>query len=789
NIYISDPATDELLFVSDGMRERIRGASRRIGGKCWRELKGEVSGRCRSCPIERLSEGGGLVTWQEHDEKSGRHFRNTDSLVKWRDGRTLHIQHSYDVTETVLAENATRERLKLQEIMSAISESFIFRGNIHTQVESSLLLLGNFLKLSQAVVYKYDAERGSMICRYEWYSKSSMPPGESGAGTLRVPGGSATFEALSGNHHTLLDGMDGWPGSTILLIPIIESDDLWGALGFSRGYGAKPWGNSEIQLGKMLAGILSGVLKQHEIRKDLLLMSSMVNSSPSFISYVNDSLEYEFINPMASTLTGYSQSELIKGGPSLIYDRGTMERFRREIIPLTREFGSYDAEISLTTLGGEERVISLSSFSIDPGDTGLASIANDITDRKAIERQLIEARDSADMANRAKSDFLSRMSHEMRTPLNAVSGMTSIALGSGDRDRMEYCLRRIESAAKHLLGVINAVLDMSKIEANKLELSPGPFNIGRMLDKIMSVTGYQAEQKRQKLTLETGAGVPMNIVGDEMYLSQAITNLLANSIKFTPTDGNVSLSIFLDGALEDGRIRLRFEVADDGIGISPEQQSKLFRSFGQADGSISHKFGGTGLGLAISKGIVELMGGSIWIESELGRGARFIFTVVVTPAEGTEPPEDGDADDALAAEALSELGGRTILVAEDIPINVEIVTAFLEGTNITVDAVENGQEAVDAFKKNPDRYDLILMDMRMPGVDGLEATEAIRSLPLRRAAETPIIAMTANVFREDIEKCHRSGMDDHIGKPFDRRSLLSKLSRHLGASVRRSGAA
>jgi len=268
--------------------------------------------------------------------------------------------------------------------------------------------------------------------------------------------------------------------------------------------------------------------------------------------------------------------------------------------------------------------------------------------------------------------------------------------------------------------------------------------------------------------------VPGAIVSDEQRLSQVIANLLSNAVKFTPENGDISLSVSFEGE-ENGECRLQFEVKDSGIGISPEQQSRLFSSFTQADATVSRKYGGTGLGLAISKSIVEMMNGKIWIESVLGAGANFMFTILA--ARGSAEAEDkvhgsDENEDGIFA-------GHTILMAEDVEINREIMLALLEHTGIRIECVENGREALDVYSANPSGYELVLMDIQMPEMDGYEAARAIRALGTTQALVVPIIAMTANVFREDIEKCLAAGMNGHVGKPIDSAAVIRMLRMHL----------
>ncbi|MDR0249190.1 MAG: response regulator [Oscillospiraceae bacterium] len=512
----------------------------------------------------------------------------------------------------------------------------------------------------------------------------------------------------------------------------------------------------------------------------------------------------------------------------------------------------------------------------------------------------------AEAAARAKSDFLANMSHEIRTPMNVIIGMTAIGKSAPDIERKDYCYAKIEDASNHLLGVINDILDMSKIEADRFELSPEEFDFEKMLRHTVNIIVFRVDERRQKLYVHNDERIPDILVGDDKRLSQVITNLLSNAVKFTPEEGQISLDTKLLGE-ENGVCRVQISVKDTGIGITEEQKSRIFRSFEQAEAGTSRKFGGTGLGLAIAKRIIELMGGEIWVDSEPGHGSAFTFTVPLRRGSGRAPqclphgvnwrnvrvlsvdddPEireffkdvashlgfacevaasgeeavellsrdngfniyfidwklpgmDGIElarsilaptgqkpvvilfsstdwsvirDDAKAAgvekflqkplfrsnivdiinecigeeqvaeqAALAEaddFSGHAILLAEDIEINREILLSVLRNTGLEIDCAENGARAVEMFAASPDKYDMIFMDIQMPEMDGYEATRLIRALGAPRAGDIPIVAMTANVFKEDVERCIASGMNGHIGKPLNHGEVLESLRAYL----------
>jgi cellobiose-specific phosphotransferase system IIC component len=457
-------------------------------------------------------------------------------------------------------------------------------------------------------------------------------------------------------------------------------------------------------------------------------------------------------------------------------------------------------------LGGGDRVFQLTvtPASEDGGVCrGVVIVMNDVS-------ELSHAREDALSASRAKGSFLANMSHEMRTPMNAIIGMTTIAKKAKDITRKDYCLEKIENASTHLLGVINDVLDFSKIEADKLELSPEHFSFEKMIQKQVDVISFKIDEKQQKLEVKTDERIPPFLYGDDQRLSQIIMNLLSNAVKFTPEQGTVSLASDLVKN-ENGKCVIRISVSDSGIGISEDQQVKLFSSFEQADSGTSRKFGGTGLGLAISKRLVEMMGGSIRIESESGKGASFIFTVELAEGSdltGKSADEEDDVSVTAPENGPDDFSAYCLLLAEDVEINREIVLSLLEPTKIAVESAENGRQALNMFKAAPRKYDMIFMDVQMPEMDGYEATRLIRAFEAEQqknpamefAKQTssmsfaegetqrysreriPIIAMTANVFKEDIERCLEAGMNSHVGKPLDIEDVLEKLREYLGTA-------
>ena len=396
-----------------------------------------------------------------------------------------------------------------------------------------------------------------------------------------------------------------------------------------------------------------------------------------------------------------------------------------------------------------------------------------VSNMETMRKQSEERLELAQEASRAKSDFLSRMSHEIRTPMNAIIGMTQIAKSTSEFSKARECLDKISSASKLLLSLINDILDMSKIEANKLEIQHDEFDFGDIIQDIETILDVKVKEKNQTLLVDVSESIPDKLIGDELRFMQVINNLLGNAIKFTPERGTIKLNFnMIDTNGDDLTIEVR--VKDSGIGISKEQQERLFDSFEQADGSVARKFGGTGLGLSISKNIVELMGGTIYVISELDNGSEFVFTTKMKKVQENIAVETTQTDTTDF-----DFSNKYLLLVEDIEINREIVIAILESTHIQIDSAENGLEACQQMDGNPEKYDVIFMDLQMPEMGGLEATQKIRSMDNEHCRTIPIIAMTANAFKEDVDKCLEVGMNGHIAKPIDEKTVLQKLAECL----------
>jgi len=543
---------------------------------------------------------------------------------------------------------------------------------------------------------------------------------------------------------------------------------------------SKPWliaiGGTIVSF--LLFGFVHGLARSHgqaiklakEMTVEIRKLSVAVEQSPSVVIITNTSGNIIYVNPRFTDVTGYDEEEVLGNDPKILKSGHTKTEEYDVLWQTIRAGNIWRGEMYNRKKNGDFYWASVAIAPIrDEGDeiTGFVSLQEDITVRKEAEVAMLEAKEAAENANRSKSEFLANMSHEIRTPMNAIIGMSQLVLETVLDAYQKKHLTTVSNSARGLLRLLNEILDFSKIESGKMEILPEAFNLVDILKSALDSFSVSVQKKGLDLHLEVSDELSECFNGDSARLTQVIQNLVGNAIKFTK-EGEVVVSA---RGTEQG---VCFSISDTGIGIPPDRQVAIFESFTQADGGTSREHGGTGLGITISKRIVELMGGKIWMESEVGKGSIFSFDVLL------------DEVDCVADKALRNivvLKPLHILLAEDQGTNSELATIRLEERGHEVTLAQNGELAVQAWNEAQESkpFDLVLMDLQMPVMNGFEATQAIREQ--EGDVHTQIIALTANSMEGDDQKCYEAGMDGYVSKPIDFDKLWAEIARLMPDAV------
>ena len=706
-----------------------------------------------------------------------------------------------DITDRKQAEEALQYQFEFEKMVAEISTTFvtISPDNLNYAINHALQLIGEFFNLDRSYINQFSSDGKTMDYTHEWCAPG-IKPFINKIINFNVNDLPWWAQQIRNHEYVYIPDVETLPAEaaaekqafkrqsiqTLLTVPITVKGTLFGFLGFDSVKEKKTWTTKKISLITLITDTISiALLKQisdQEAREAHQRLLTVLNSIEALI-YVADMQTYEilFINLYGQKIWGDIEGKIcwqtLQKGQTGPCDFCTNHKLLDEAGEPT---GVYYWE--LKTRNGNWFECRDNALCWVDGRMVRLQIALDITDKKKTALLLAEAKEQAEAANRAKSEFLANMSHEIRTPMNVIIGMADLLYNTDRTAEQKDYVEMVKISADSLLSLINDILDFSKIEAGRFEITERNFVLKEVVEQTVSALNLNARKKGLDLHLSLSSDLPGTVHGDPLRIRQVLVNLLGNALKFTDA-GFVKLSVSKEKeAPANNSVNLRFSISDTGIGIATDKQDSLFQSFTQVDDSISRKYGGTGLGLAICKKLVELMGGTIGLKSELGKGSTFTFTLPLKVAwEGEEKAAQTvmkPSDQPLPVKGKK----LEILLAEDKPMNRRLATVLLEKKGWSVTSAENGRHALEILSFRS--FDLVLMDIQMPEMDGLETTHKIREREKKTGDHIPIIAMTAHVMEGDREDFIDAGMDGYVAKPIKPQQLYQVIEETTAAAKR-----
>ena len=796
---LADPGTLKVREVNRAMVEWLGYGAEELRSKSLDELEGE-SAEPLGAVIDRAIEQG--LTSSPFREVVGAdgHVRRAEyavSDVEMEDDRLVMV-FARDTTAQRMLEDTLTSHAVMQRVVADVATDFVTvtPESLDRVLEEYLGRVGDYVQADRVSLFRASKrkEGAPFDVSHQWCA-SGCEPVDYMAAMARaddrcwladrlVETETVTVvarEEASDAARPLHSAMQVSAMESFVVVPLSHGDEVLGFVGIDSMRGKFDWRDEEIGLLKTLADILSTGLARLATETELARLSQALRQSPLSVVITDSEGDIEWVNPRFEQFNGYASEEVLGQNPRILQsgltDRSVYEdlwkailsgaEWRGELANRRKDGTLWWAGVTISALhDAKDRVVAF------------VGVQQDVTANREVQATLQIAKSAAEDANRAKSEFLSTMSHEIRTPMNAIIGMSELLAETELDDDQGRYVTTLASAGEALLDLIDDVLDLSKIEAGRVDLDTAPFRPAQLAQEVAEVVAVRVREKPVELLVHVADDVPETLSGDRHRLRQVLLNLLGNAVKFT-REGHVLVDVGVDTTYDMAdRVRLRFEVQDTGIGIARENQSHIFDAFAQEDASTTREYGGTGLGLAISKQLIELMGGNIGLRSRPGKGSTFAFTAVF----------DLTGETGESAEAASpDIAGVRILVVDDNPVNRMIVKDYLQSTGITIDEVTSGEEALEVMRTGERVYDVVLMDVRMPGIDGFEASRVIREE--RLAGDPAIVILTSEDSVGDRARVEGLGLEGRLLKPVRRRALIEAVAKAVGVARKRQGVA
>ncbi len=740
NVYVSDMENDDILFVNRAMRESFMLGETFQGKKCWQVMQRGFSDRCSFCPIYQLEKDPETpVTWEIQNPVTGRYYKNVDSIIDWEDGKKAHLQYAIDITDVRTAQHEADKMLgTLKNILNGM-DAYVY---VSDMVTDEIFFINSKMRDGFGLGEDAVGKTCWKVLQDGFTERCSFCPNKKLAVDPTTPVVWEEHNTVTGRYYKNVDSIIEWTDGK--MVHMQHSTDITDIVAAQR-----ETHETRERLGVALESSQAGVWEL-DIREKTLtydeLSACLFGLNPT-TRRITTGMFWLYLQqvvvdlPAVSSLADLLQKDPVTGNPS-------------------RDF-------HLCLPDGTHRWVRCYGKTIRDDDghgVQMVGMCIDITPQVTMETDLTTAKEAAENASLAKSQFLSNMSHEIRTPMNAITGMADLLMGEKLSDRQRRYVRDIKVSSSSLLDIINDILDFSKIEAGKLQLVPVDYDIMELLQNLNSMFAFAAVSKRIHFEMEICDELPACLYGDDIRLRQALVNILGNAIKFTEA-GEVRLVVSICDAM------LCFAISDTGVGIRAEDIPLIFNDFDQLDSQNNRHIGGTGLGLAITKNLIDMMEGSITVESEYGKGTTFRMQVPLVEGDTSKlAPDAGEFVFVSAPDAA-------VLVVDDNEVNLHVASGMLGLCDIQSDTALSGQEAIEKIWNK--KYDIVFMDHMMPGMDGVETTLLLRKK--YTPEELPIVALTANAVGGARETLLAAGMNDYLSKPMDKVPLNRVLQRWLPA--------